>query len=95
VPACLILAPFTFGISLGVGVAIAVSTTNGVIDQIEKIRNGEFGKVNNGKGSTIYLRDEMKEANDRLSTKQDYETERYETRIEVVPEISISECVIM
>lgn len=62
------------------------------------IKSGwKFSKVNNGKGSTFKLINEINESNSKLGSKSDYETkdleERYEAQIQAP--IKTGDCIIM
>jgi len=90
------LAPFTFGLSLIPAAVTGVSTVVGVVDYVEKIDNGDF-KINNGKGSTIKLTNEISKSNGNFGRVNDFETEKYERRYlqEVPSYIPTDNCRIM
>ena len=69
VAASLFLAPFTGGASLLLGAAAAAGGAVGVVDTVEVCN--ELGNLNNGKGSTIKLINEMSESNGKLGEKDD------------------------
>jgi len=90
------LAPFTFGLSLIPAAVTAGATAVGVADTVAKDQNGDF-ETNNGKGNTIKLTNEIRESNNKLGKKSDYETRELEARVEqAVPDyISTDSCRIM
>jgi Lecithin retinol acyltransferase len=62
--ASIVLAPFTFGLSLIPGAVAATATVAGIVDNAEK-----HCTLNNNKGSTIKLVNEMSESNGKLGEK--------------------------
>jgi len=77
------LAPATGGASLFFGAASALLTTGGTIAAVEL--GEEYDEINNGKGSTIKLVNEMSESNGKLGEKDDWLSERIKANIEVPP----------
>lgn len=75
------LAPFTGGLSL-LFLPATIASTAVIVD--DTVNNDDFNQLNNGKGSTIKLTDEVKESNNRLGKKSDFETRELEARIEQV-----------
>jgi len=88
------LAPFTFGLSL-IPAAIAGVSTGVIVD--DTANNNDFNQLNNRKGSTIKLINEVKESNDRLGKKSDFETEQIERQYlqEIPSYIQTDNCRIM
>lgn len=70
--ASIVLAPFTFGLSLIPGAVGVGASVAGIVDNAEN-----HGILNNGKTS-ICLESEIRDTNSRLGKKSDWETEKYE-----------------
>lgn len=68
----IVLAPFTFGLSLIPGAIGTAASVAGIVETAEN-----EGTLNNGK-SEVCLATEIRETNDRLGKKSDWETEQYE-----------------
>lgn len=70
--ASIVLAPFTFGLSLIPGAVGVGASVAGIVDNAEN-----HGILNNGKTS-ICLENEIRDTNSRLGKKTDWETDKYE-----------------
>lgn len=89
------LAPFTGGASILLGglATASAATTTLVID--DTINNADVQEINNGKGSTIKLTEEISESNSKLGSKWDSETSQWEARVEQAIPPRINDCRIM
>jgi hypothetical protein len=77
----IVLAPFTFGLSLIPGGVAVGGSVAGIVDNAES-----HGTLNNNK-TEICLESEIRETDNRLGRKSDWETEKYEKQYlqEVLP----------
>jgi len=73
------LAPTTGGASLLIGAGSTLLSGVGVAATVELCDQIDDGQANDGKTS-VNLRDEIRETDNRLGKKSDYETEKYETK---------------
>lgn len=94
--AIVLLAGPTGGLSLLAATSFGIGTTNGIADCVEKYECGDF-QINNSKGSTIKLVNEISETNNLLGKKADSETRELEARVEQAKPsyISMDNCKVM
>jgi hypothetical protein len=89
----ILLAPATGGTSLLLGAASIGATGVGVATTVEAVER--YHEVNNGKGSTIKLTNEMRESNGKLGEKSNWLSDEIKANIEVPPKQNEWDCRIM